>query len=83
MVNLSFNLKYLRLKLSYSQQKISNILQISRNTYARYETGKQTPPLWIIIKITDVFNIPIDFLLKHNIEKEGGLLTSENITYTD
>lgn len=55
-------LKLLRKKHNLTQDKFSNILGIAQTTYAGYETNKHIPDIFILIKISDYFNISLDYL---------------------
>lgn len=45
-----------------SQQELADIIKISRGAYAKYETGKNIPPLDIIIRIANFYNVSLDYL---------------------
>ncbi len=55
---LSFTLKKLRKNSGYTQQQIAEALNIDRSTYAYYESGKTTPDINTIIKLSKIFNVP-------------------------
>lgn len=64
-------LKELRNKLSLTQEIVSRELGVQRPTYARYETGERQPDYETLIKISEYFNVSIDYLLgKENAENE-------------
>lgn len=65
--NFSNNLRALRLAKGYTQQEISEILNILRQTYCNYENGQRIPSLDFIIKISDFFQIPLDSLIRGTI----------------
>ena len=51
------NIRKLRNRNNLSQQKVSNILKISRSAYASYEEGRAEPPLEILGRIMQLFQI--------------------------
>lgn len=55
---LSLTLKKLRENSGYTQQQVADALNIDRSTYAYYETGKTTPDINTIIKLSKIFNVP-------------------------
>lgn len=55
---LSFNIKYLREKSGWTQQKIAKSLNIDRSTYTYYESGKTLPTIPLLIKLSEFFNVP-------------------------
>ncbi|HIT88382.1 MAG TPA: helix-turn-helix transcriptional regulator [Candidatus Coprocola pullicola] len=59
-------LKALRMakKDAVSQQRIANKLGISRSTYAKYETGERIPPVWVLKKIAEYFDVSLADLLE-------------------
>jgi transcriptional regulator with XRE-family HTH domain len=66
---LSQTLKKLRENSGYTQQQVANALSIERSTYTYYETGKTTPDINTIIKLSKIFNISYTEMLE-NEERE-------------
>jgi transcriptional regulator with XRE-family HTH domain len=62
------NLKYLRSKFGYTQDEIADRIGCKRSAYKEYEY-EQTPPLENLIKLSEVYNISLDALLKSNVEE--------------
>ncbi len=56
------NIVHLRKSLKLNQEDMAEKLGISRNNYAKYET-KITPPLSVLSKISDIFNVSVDDLM--------------------
>lgn len=56
------NIIHLRKSLKLNQEDMAEKLGISRNNYAKYET-KITPPLSVLSKISDIFNVSVDDLM--------------------
>ncbi|MFB4390217.1 helix-turn-helix transcriptional regulator [Bacillus sp. BR_10] len=56
-------LRSLREKHNLTQEQIAKKIGISRGTYAHYEINKRRPDYETLIKITDIFNVSLDFLL--------------------
>lgn len=65
----SENIKYLRAKLGYAQQRIANDLLITRGRYAKYEDDDSEPPIEILLKISRYFNVSLDLLLTVDLTK--------------
>ena len=64
-------LKELRNNLALTQDIVSRELGVQRPTYARYETGERQPDYETLIKISNYFNVSIDYLLgKENTKYE-------------
>lgn len=53
-----------------TQEKLSEQLNISRGAYAKYETGDNIPPLDTIVKIADIYNLPLDYLVGREIKQK-------------
>lgn len=51
-------LRKLRENSGCTQQQVAEALNIDRSTYAYYETGKTTPDINTIIKLSKIFNVP-------------------------
>ena len=58
-------LKKLRETKGLSQQKLGDILGVSRQTINSVENGKFDPSLTLAIKLTKFFNEPIDSIFEH------------------
>ena len=61
---LSNNLRYLRAKRGYTQQRVADNLIITRGCYAKYEEGISEPPLVILQRIAQFYDVSIDVLLQ-------------------
>lgn len=55
-------LKYLRKTLDVTQQEFADRIGIKRNSYANYETGRNTPIDAIILSICREFNVNEEWL---------------------
>lgn len=61
-VNIGKKLKELRLGEGLTQQKLAEILQISRVNYTRYETNAVRPDYETLIKLADFYDVSLDEL---------------------
>lgn len=61
--NLSTCLKNYRLENGYTRTKLSDELNLSLSTIAKYEEGERTPSLETLVKISQLFNVSLDNLL--------------------
>lgn len=57
------NLKGIREDKDLTQKDISKILNVSQNTYSQYETGVISLTAETLIKLSDFYNVSIDYLL--------------------
>lgn len=62
-IQLVNNLHRLRKAHHYTQQQVSGLLNISRQAYSNYETGKRAPDLDSLIRLADIYKISLDQLV--------------------
>ena len=53
----------MRMKRNYTQQRLADILDIALRSYQCYETGTRTPNYELLIRIADVLDVSLDYLL--------------------
>lgn len=53
----------IRKKKEYSQLKVAMDLSISREAISYYENGLRCPNLEMLVKLSDYFNVSIDYLI--------------------
>ena len=70
-------LKERRSQLDLTQQEVAKKLYISRQTISNWENGKSYPDLDMLIKISDVYHVSIDSLLKGDQELKKSLETQK------
>ncbi len=63
MITLANRLKELRSRENWTQEEIANMLNISRNAYTLYETGKNKPTIDTLIKLADIYKTSIDYIV--------------------
>ena len=63
------NIKHLRELKNHTQEFFANELNISRERVASYEQGRSSPPVEILIELSNYFNLPIDILIKNDLSK--------------
>ncbi len=57
------NLKSIREDRDIKQKDIAKILNVSQNTYSQYETGVISLTAEVLIKLSDFYDVSIDYLL--------------------
>ncbi|MFC4653076.1 helix-turn-helix domain-containing protein [Lactococcus nasutitermitis] len=65
-MELSEKLKQLRADKKVTQEKLAELLHVSRTTISSWETGRSYPDLQMIVEISDYFEVPLDFLLRED-----------------
>lgn len=68
---LARNLKYLRNREHFSQEDMAKLLKISQADLGRYESGTAELSNQSLVRVSEIFNVTIDNLLKKDIEKGG------------
>lgn len=63
-------IKELRKKNKMTQKELSSKLGVSTAAVALWETDKRSPDFEALTKISDIFNVPIEYLIKDNLENE-------------
>ena len=56
-------LKLIRKQKRYSQLQVAMALNISREALSHYENGKRSPDIVMLRKLSEYFNVSIDFLV--------------------
>lgn len=57
-------LKELRKHKGWTQKAVSDMLGIDRTTYAKYESGASEPNFEMLLKLSKLFNISVDNLIR-------------------
>jgi len=78
------NLKILRKKKEVSQSEVAEYLDVSRQAYNNYETGKREPSQTILLNLANYFDVSIDCLLgRKSIEEEENQKNIEKFNEKD
>ena len=56
-------LKKIRKQKGYSQLKVAMDLAISREALSYYENGKRSPDVNMLVRLSQYFNVSIDYLI--------------------
>lgn len=56
-------LKTIRKQRNLNQQKVALDLNITREALSHYENGRREPSLAMLVKMSDYFNVSIDYLI--------------------
>ena len=56
-------LREIRRKKGFSQLKVAMDLNVSREALSYYENGKRSPDIQMLLKLSDYFNVSIDYLI--------------------
>ena len=64
------NLKALRRKKGMSQEELAARLHVVRQTISKWEKGLSVPDSALLIRLAEVFEVPVSELLGERIEAE-------------
>lgn len=77
---LGSNIKYLRQKHKYSQQYLAEKLNVPRSSLSDYERGHTQVSIENLIKLSNIFDVKIDDLLRSNLShKDFEILRNEEL----
>ena len=65
------NLKRLRKIHQYTQEKVAEKINVSRQSIAKWEQGETTPDIDSLIKLAKLYNVSLDHLVNHSEEESG------------
>lgn len=68
---LSEKIVALRKRLDWSQEELAEKLDVSRQSVSKWEVGASIPDLDKILKLSELFGVSTDYLLKDEIEDAG------------
>ena len=70
-IQLANNLHRLRTENNYTQEQIGEKLNISRQAYSNYETGKRIPDIDMLICIADIYEVTLEQLITQTCTSTG------------
>ncbi|RKJ18391.1 XRE family transcriptional regulator [bacterium D16-50] len=56
-------LREMRMKRGYTQQKLADSVDIALRSYQCYETGTRTPCYDLLVRLADILDVSLDYLL--------------------
>ena len=62
----AIRLKSLRTECNYTLQDVANYLSVNKATISYYEQGKRVPSFNNLLKLSELFNVSLDYLLGHD-----------------
>ena len=69
-MKLSEKIAYLRKKNGMSQEKLSELLNVSRQAVSRWENGTSLPDAANIVQLSKLFSVTADYLLNDDYESD-------------
>ena len=71
---LAKNLLYLRKRNKWTQAEMPDRCNVKTTTWSNWENGVSEPSASKIIEISDLFELPIDYILRYDLEKNVHLI---------
>ncbi len=65
---LANRMRELRKAAGLTQDEVAKYLNIERQTYCNYENQNRTPPLEIVLRLSDYYHVSVDYLLRESEE---------------
>ncbi|MCR4580019.1 MAG: helix-turn-helix domain-containing protein [Treponema sp.] len=63
-------LRALREQNNYSQAAVASYLGISRQMYIKYENGDASPPVKIVMELSNFYRVPYDVILENKLKAQ-------------
>ena len=57
-------LQELRKAKGYSQKEVASYIQVKPATFNTYETGRTEPPIEVLVRLSYLYQMPIDYLVQ-------------------
>ena len=66
-------LRALRESMNYSQMKFAQIFDLGQSSVVRYEKGEASPPLELLVRIADYYDVSLDYIFGRTDNPQGKL----------
>lgn len=64
-------LRALRESMNYSQMKFAQIFDLGQSSVVRYEKGEASPPLELLVRIADYYDVSLDYIFGRTDNPQG------------
>lgn len=78
MMNVENQLKKCRQEAGLSQQYVAEQLHVSRQSISKWENGRSQPDIGNLIRLSDLYQVSIDELIRENIELKEKIKKNNN-----
>ena len=82
-MELSSQMKKYRNEAGLSQDALAEKIYVSRQTISNWETGKSYPDINSLLRMSEVFGVSVDNLLKGDVEEIREMIKKEDQTEFD
>ena len=76
-------IRALRESMNYSQMKFAQIFELGQSSVVRYEKGEASPPLDLLVRIADYFDVSLDYIFGRTDNPQGKLYEYHPQTQSD
>ena len=66
-------IRALRESMNYSQMKFAQIFDLGQSSVVRYEKGEASPPLELLVRIADYYDVSLDYIFGRTDNPQGKL----------
>lgn len=63
----AFKLRILRRTYGYSQKDVARLIHVNPATLSTYETGRTEPPFEILIRLSFLYHVSLDYFVSRDI----------------
>lgn len=67
-MQISDRLRSLRTSKNLTQQKLADILKVTKSAVSAYEVGTRLPSYDVLLKIANIYHVSVDYLLGNTID---------------
>lgn len=78
-MNLADKLIQLRKKNGWSQEELAEQMNVTRQSVSKWESGQAAPDLEKILKLSQLFGVSTDYLLKEELSESGNISVTKEI----
>ena len=79
--NFSNNLKHLRIQSGLTQEELAKKIGKDYSTIGKWELGQRSPVMADVVKLADIFNVPLNTLVTDSFVKEDTKLSQKEILF--
>ena len=78
MATMGQRIKFLREEREYTQEQFGNMIGVSKSTIGMYENGNRKPSYEVLIKLSEIFDCSIDYIVGTSNERNSNVQYDPN-----
>lgn len=79
-MSLADKLQQLRKQKNISQEELAQMLEVSRQSVSKWESGQSVPEIDKIVRLSDIFDVTTDYLLKDSYDEQAVVKEDNTVT---